>query len=676
VFDRTGAVAVTALVVAAGYYVGAMIGIALRIPPTPVSPLWPPNAILLAALMLTPPRIWWVLLLAAFPAHLLSQLQGGVPLLMIVFWFISNVSQALLGATAIRLVGAERQPDNVRSFSLFNVRSFTVFVVFGAVLAPFVASFLDVGFVMMLGWGERVFWSVWRLRFFSNVLTTLAIVPAVLIAFSREERRRLARGRRIEALALLVALALVGNIVFSRPSVLLYAEPALLYAPLPLLLWAALRFGLGGVSVGVLAIVLLAIRAAMNGRGPFMTLSAVDNVLALELLMIAIALPLMLLAVLLDERRAIEGARREGEQRYQDIVESQTELICRFRDDLTLTFANDAYCRHVGASREALLGRSFMHRIPVDVQPELLRQVATLFTPARGARTSVFEHPVLRADGSRGWEVWTARPIVGPDGVVAEAQAIGRDVSEQRRAEQAVRERDEALRATHAFIQELAGRLITAQEDERRRIARELHDDVNQKLAAVAIAMSGLRRIMPDSRGVREEVTRLQDRIAGLTDDIRRLCHELHPVILFHVGLVLSLRAHCVAFARDTGIELGMDLGEEPAGLPPSIALCFYRVAQEALHNVARHSRARTARITLRQDDGVLELAVRDDGVGFEPTAVRSRNHGLGLVSIEERMRLIHGTIVIAAAPGRGVEVLARAPLEIPRAALPPNAAA
>jgi PAS domain S-box-containing protein len=667
VFDRPGAVAVAALVVAVAYYAGAMVGLALTIPPAPVSPLWPPNAILLAALMLTPPRIWWVLLLAAFPAHLLSELQGGVPLLMVVCWFISNVTQALLAAAAIRALDPERRLDNVRSFSLF--------LVFGVVLAPFVASFLDTGFVTLLEWGQFAFWPVWRLRFFSNILTTLAIVPAVLVTFSPQERWHVARGRRLEAVALLVALVVVGNVVFSRPSVLLYAEPALLYAPLPLLLWAALRFGLAGVSVGVLAIVLLAIRAAMHGRGPFMTLSPVDNALALELLLIAIALPLMLLAVLLDERRAIEAARREGEQRYRDVVESQTELICRFRADTTLTFVNDAYCRHVGASREALLGQTFMDRIPVDAQPEVGRQIAALFMSARVARTSVYEHAVQRTDGRIGWEVWTAGPIAGPGGVVAEAQAIGRDVTEQRRAEQAVRDRDEALRATHAFIQELAGRLITAQEDERRRIARELHDDVNQKLAAVAIAMSGLRRIVPDARGVREEVTRLQERIAGLTDDIRRLCHELHPVILFHVGLVLSLRAHCVAFSRDTGIELTMDLGDEPPGIPPAVALCFYRVAQEALHNVARHSRARTARITLRQDEGVLELAVSDDGVGFDAAAVRTRNDGLGLVSIEERMRLIHGTIVIAAAPGRGVEVLARAPLEIPPAAVPSNAA-
>jgi PAS domain S-box-containing protein len=653
--------------VAVSYYAGAAIGLALTIPPTPVSPLWPPNAILMAALMLTPPRIWWVLVLAALPAHLLSELQAGVPIVMVVCWFVSNLTQALLGAAAIHVFDPERRLHSVRTFSLF--------VLFGVVLAPFVASFLDAGFVTTLGWGHAPFWTVWRMRFFSNVLTTLTVVPAVLVVFGRPASVPPGRGRRLEAVALLVALVIVGNVVFSRSSVILDAEPALLYAPLPLLLWAAIRFGLGGVSVGVLAIVLLAIRAAMRGQGPFIGLSEADNVLSLELLMIAIALPLMLLAVLLDERRTIDAARREGEQRYRDIVESQTDLICRFRADTALTFVNDAYCRHVGAARAALLGRRFIERIPVDARPEVERHVAALFAASAGSRPSVYEHAVERPDGSRGWEVWTARAILDPDGRVAEAQAIGRDVTEQRRAEQALRERDEALSASHARIQELAGRLITAQEDERRRIARELHDDVNQKLAAVAIAMSGLRRSVADSRGAREEVTRLQERIVALTDDIRRLCHELHPVILAHVGLVLSLRAHCVTFAHDTGIDLAVDLSGAPSDIPPSIALCFYRAAQEALHNVARHSRARSARIALRQDGDVLELRVWDDGIGFDAAQVRAHSHGLGLVSIEERLRLIQGAVQIITAPGRGVEIVARAPLEIPRAVVPSSVA-
>jgi PAS domain S-box-containing protein len=649
-----------ALGVGVAYYLGAVIGLWLVITPTPVSTIWPPNAILLAALLLTPPRIWWLLLLAAFPGHLVAELQGGVPLSMAVCWFISNALQALLGAGAIRAFDREGRLDNVRSFTLF--------VIFGVILAPFAASFLDAGFVRWHGWGGADYWQVWRMRFFANVLTTLTIVPVGLALFTRDETLHDVRRARAEAIALLLALMVVGNIVFSRPGVHLHAEPALLYAPLPLLLWAALRFGLAGVSVGVLVIVVLAIRAAMHGRGPFVDLSPAENVLSLELLMITIALPLMLLAVLLDERRGIEAARREGEQRYRDVVESQTELICRFRPDTALTFVNDAYCRHTGAPREALLGRSFIERIPDDARPDVARHVARIFTPSGRDQAYVYEHAVLQPDGRRGWQVWTARPIVGPNGRVVEAQAIGRDVTDQRLAEQAVRERDEALRASYDRIQELAGRLIRTQEDERRRIARELHDDVNQQLAAVAIGLSGARRIVGDSVPASGELAQLQERVVALTDDIRRLCHELHPVTLVHVGLAASLRAHCAEFCKATGIDVVLSVGDDMPAVPPAMALCFYRVLQEALHNVARHSRARVAHVRLRHAGDALELSIRDDGVGFDLGAARAQSGGLGLISIEERVRLVHGTMQILAAPGRGVEVLARAPLALRQA--------
>ncbi len=644
-----------------------MIGLALVISPTPVSTLWPPNAILLAALMLTPARIWWVLLLAAFPAHLLAELQGGVPLPMVMSWFISNMTQALLGAAAIRAFDREGRLDNVRSFTLF--------VVFGVLLAPFAVSFLDAGFVRLFGWGDAHYWHVWRMRFFANVLTTLTIVPAGLALFPRDAPLRDGRRGRAEAIALLFALMVVGNVAFSRPSVYLHAEPALLYAPLPLLLWAALRFGLAGVSVGVLVIVVLAVRAAMHGRGPFVGLSAAENVLSLELLMIAIALPLMLLAVLLDERRRSEANLREGEQRYRDVVESQTELICRYRSDTALTFVNDAYCRYSGAPREALLGRSFIERIPDDARLEVARHVAAIFARPERDHAYVYEHAVLQPDGRRGWHVWTARPIVGPDGRVAEAQAVGRDVTDQRLAEQAVRERDEALRASYDRIQELAGRLIRAQEDERRRLARELHDDVNQQLAAVAIGLSGARRVVGDATAAGDELARLQERVVALTHDIRRLCHELHPVALVHVGLAASLRAHCAEFCKATGIDVVLSVDDDAPAVAPAMALCFYRVLQEALHNVARHSHARAAHVRLRRAGEVLELSVRDDGVGFDLAAARAQSGGLGLVSIEERVRLVHGIVQIVTAPGRGVEVRAWAPLERRPSAQPADAA-
>jgi two-component system sensor kinase FixL len=151
-----------ALLVGLGYYVGAKIGFALTFHPHPISVLWPPNAILLGALLVTPVQWWWMLIAAALPAHLYAQLDANVPTAMVTCWFVSNVSEALIGAVCIRRV--LRGP-----LSFDGVRSVSVFIGCGALLAPFLSSFLDAAFVRMVGWGEDSYWSLWSTRFFSNV---------------------------------------------------------------------------------------------------------------------------------------------------------------------------------------------------------------------------------------------------------------------------------------------------------------------------------------------------------------------------------------------------------------------------------------------------------------------------------------------------------------------------
>jgi PAS domain S-box-containing protein len=640
-----------------GYYVGARIGFALVMSPTPVSTLWPPNAILLVGMLLTPPSRWPLVVAAALPAHLLAELASGVPPVMVLCWFVSNVTQAMLGAAAMRRYGARAGLDDVRSFASF--------VVFGVFLAPFAASFLDAGFVRLSGWGTADYWQVWRVRFFSNVLTTLILVPALIAVVGRVQRRRpWALRRSLEAGALLVGLALVCAVMRWGPSEPSDHELALAYMPLPVLLWAAVRFGLGGISGTMLIMAMLSIEAAMHGRGLFSGPSPERVVLSLELFITMIALPLMLLAVVLQDRARIEAARRETEQQYRDVVESQTELICRFLPDTTLRFVNERYCRYFGMPRSALIGRPFLERVAPGAGREVASHVAAVFALPRSDTAYGWEHPVVRPDGSRGWLVWSGRPIVDRDGRVVEAQAVGRDVTAQRVAEQALRERDEALRTSRDRIQVLAGRLITAQEDERRRIARELHDDVNQKLAAIAIAMSGVRRTFSESGREHEAIARLQQRVVLLTDDIRRLSHELHPAVLVHAGLVAGLRAHCADFSVDTGIDVDVTL--EAVAVSDTTALCLYRVAQEALHNVARHAKTARAWVALRRDGSTVELSVRDEGVGFDVAAVRAQARGLGLTSIEERMRLVHGIVRIVATPNGGVEVVVRAPVATP----------
>jgi integral membrane sensor domain MASE1 len=163
-----------ALATTAAYYVGAKIGFALKAPPEPIARLWPPNAILLGILLLTRVRIWPVILLAALPAHLAVELGSGVPLPMVLSWYISNCTEALIGGAAIRWM----IPRPVR-FDTF--RRVGIFVVLGAGVAPLLSSFLDAGFVHWQAFGaDPEFWSVWRARLFSNVLSNLTIVPAIV----------------------------------------------------------------------------------------------------------------------------------------------------------------------------------------------------------------------------------------------------------------------------------------------------------------------------------------------------------------------------------------------------------------------------------------------------------------------------------------------------------------
>src|SRR6266581_402531 len=200
-----------ALFVFASYFLGAKIGFALTFRPHPVSVLWPPNSILLAALLLTPVRIWWVILLAAFPAHLAAQLASGVPPTMILCWFISNSCEALIGAGCVQYL-IDRP---VRFDRLGNVG---IFIFFAAFLAPFLSSFVDAAFVDINHWGEDRYWQVWRIRFTSNILAALTLVP-FFVTWSAEGivwLSKIRRARILEATLLFISLLSINTIVFYK----------------------------------------------------------------------------------------------------------------------------------------------------------------------------------------------------------------------------------------------------------------------------------------------------------------------------------------------------------------------------------------------------------------------------------------------------------------------------
>ncbi len=210
---------------------------------------------------------------------------------------------------------------------------------------------------------------------------------------------------------------------------------------------------------------------------------------------------------------------------------------------------------------------------------------------------------------------------------------------------------------------DFGGRLIQAQEAERARLARELHDDITQRLASLAID-AGRADLAGGSPERQAALTNVREGLARLSNDVHSLSYQLHPTILKDLGLATALKSECEKFRKQESIEVSLALAELPAGIPEEVGLCLFRVTQEALRNAARHARSPTVHISLRAHEGGVQLAIADQGVGFDPD--KPQRTSLGLESMKERVRLLAGELDIESAPGRGTTIVAWIPLNRP----------
>ncbi len=455
-FSRTKAF----LLVFAGYYFGAKIGMALTFQPHSVSVMWPPNAVLLAAFLLAPPREWWLLIIAAFLAHLPAVLTSGVPPMMVLCWFVSNCAEALVGAMTTRsVIGAPVKFDRIGKLGAFFVC--------GVFLAPFLLSFVDAGFVAMNGWGNEGYWTVWRMRFCSNAFAQITIVPAIVTMSSvRSACVGAPRAFYVQAGTLLIGALLANAFVFLADRVgTRELFPALLYVPVPFLLWAAVRFGVRGTTAIIALGALIAIWGAAHGRGPFGAASPEQNALAIQMFFIALSVTMLPLAAALHERSQIESALRTSEKSYREVVETQSDLISRFRPDTTLTFVNKAYCHFFRRAREELVGRKFLELMPASSHPGVREHLSRLI---RDGGIIKEEHEVILPGGARGYQEWATSVCTFEEGKILELQGVGRDITDRKRAEA----------ARHALRQ--ASRLVMLGE-----LTAMIAHEVNQPLAAI-----------------------------------------------------------------------------------------------------------------------------------------------------------------------------------------------
>ncbi len=633
--DSPFRMAILVLFVGALSYLSTLLGSGMAVPPHNISPLWPTNAAILVVLLAVPKRVWAVLIVVAYVVVGIVNVRHGVPIALSRWLVLGNVVEVLVAAIGVSYL-FEGMPWLKRPKALAQ------YLLMAAILAPFAGAF--VGAVAA---NEGSYWLHWRMWFLSDSLALFTLPPAVWsLAHSLSSLGRKSRAYYLELAVLVVVLVVFGYaaLVVSDRS----TPQQLLYPLVPLLLWSALRFGPMGTSLAVIIVSVLSIWGAVHGHGPFAEPGPVNNVLSLQLFLLFAAAPFMVLAVLVEERLQDEQSLRESEQRLRVAAEVGRMYAWEW-DPASDSVLRSAECGGILGLNEAARegsAKDYFNLIHPDDRAALWSLVNSL-TPEEPAYRTQYRR--FRAAGEllsleeSGYATFDGnRKMIRLVGMTA-------DITERKRTEEE--------------LARVSGRLIEAQEQERTRIGRDLHDDVGQRLTMLTIGIEQLQQDSSDlPADVRGRMGELQKQASEIAANIQSLSHELHSSKLQYLGIVAAMRAFCKEFSEQQKVEIDFGPHDLPGPLPHTISLCLFRVLQEALHNAAKHSKMRLFEVRLWGTSDEIHLTVRDSGAGFDADAAR-KGRGIGLISMEERLKLVNGTFSVESQPDRGTTVYAHVPV-------------
>jgi len=380
----------------------------------------------------------------------------------------------------------------------------------------------------------------------------------------------------------------------------------------------------------------------------------------------------------LTARREVEQQLRDSEERFRLFVENVSDYALIQVDEAgNVSGWNFGAARTFGYNDREILGQpvSCLFTPEDNAVLESERDLGLALTDGR----SEYERYMVRKDGTRFWARWVTTPMRNSQGHLRGFAKVLRDETERKRAGEErerltalerdlltkqVRSTEQELDRTKDELRALAASLLSAQEEERRRLARELHDDFQQRLALLEIGLSGLRQNLPaNPMQTRAELNRLEREVGQVSNEIRRLAHQLHPAILDNLGLRIALTRLAEDFQNGGSRQIRVETQNVPDDIPRETATALYRIAQEALRNVAKHAGTASVAMSLVGAPDGLCLTVQDDGAGFTASDVRFRG-GLGLISMHERARLVGGTLNLISSPGQGTTVEVLVPIE------------
>ena len=349
----------------------------------------------------------------------------------------------------------------------------------------------------------------------------------------------------------------------------------------------------------------------------------------------------------ITERRRTEDALRASEQRFRLAAYAGKMFSYEWDAASDVIVRSGEYAEVLCTDKETQLttGQQTLAKVPPDDREKVLAADAALSAERPDLRVS---HRMVRPDGSVIWVEKTGRAHFNEQGKMLRIVGMVADITESKHAE--------------AALADVSRRLIYAQEQERRRIARELHDDIGQRLALLAVKLEQLHRDPPDLPEVRIRMGELHEQASEIATDVQTLSHELHSTKLEYLGPVAAMRGHCQELADQTKVKVDFKSQDVPSPLPPDISLCLFRVLQEALRNAVKHSGTRQVEVGLWGTPDEVHLSVSDRGVGFDSDAAK-KGRGLGLISMEERLKLHKGVLSIESQPKLGTTIHARVPL-------------
>lgn len=344
-------------------------------------------------------------------------------------------------------------------------------------------------------------------------------------------------------------------------------------------------------------------------------------------------------------KRKAEAVLRESEERFRVLADTTPSLVWMCDAQGKVTYLNEQRLAFTGPDPNAGYGDTWITYIHPDDVKNVLN---ALWQALRDQKPFSKEYRLHRNDGTYRWMFDVASPRVNGDGSFAGLIGSAIDVTDQKLAQQA--------------LEQISGRLIEAQEKERTRIARDLHDDICQRLALLSMELEQAKSVSKGRVAATKSLEEIRQHCSEIAGDVQSLSHQLHSSKLDYLGIVAAIRGLCKEFSKQHSVSIEFSDQKLPQHLPKDVSLCLFRVAQEALHNAVKYSGTTRFTVELSATANEVQLRVTDAGAGFDLEQTK-KNRGLGLVSMQERVHQVHGKFSVESKPGKGTRIIAVVPL-------------